>query len=501
MKLYNGIEIPTEWPPLLKEYDSDNIMPVPYLENRPNIICIDKGRQLFVDNFLIEQSNLKTVYHNAEKYRNNPVFSPQTPWEKDEALPCACPKSGGVWWDKKEKIYKMWYEAGWLNHMAYAVSYDGLSWERPSLDIEKGTNKILSYKGEIPVSFPNQEVNKTYFRPDSSTVWIDDEADSSQRYKMFLRNPGGIAPGIVMTSSDGIHWENFTLTSPVVDRSTVFYNPFRKKWVYSVRTFYNGKRARDYREHDDFLEGALWDRKEVVRWLRTDKHDAADKKIGFTPQLYNFDAVEYESIMLGMFQIHLGPENPDCEKTGIPKITELIPAYSRDGFHWSRPSREAFISASRVSGSWDRGYVQSTGGICIVKEDELWFYYSGFAGDETKLDPDWTKNGMYSGGATGIAKLRRDGFVSLKGSGEIITVLMKFESKNNLYLNHIGHVGVEILTHDYRQIAKSFPVKGDSTKTLVKWDSEFELEKYSSKPIRFKFSLHDSELYSFWVGN
>lgn len=34
-------------------------MPTPYLINRPEIIPIDVGRQLFVDNFLIERTDME----------------------------------------------------------------------------------------------------------------------------------------------------------------------------------------------------------------------------------------------------------------------------------------------------------------------------------------------------------------------------------------------------------------------------------------------------------
>ena len=50
--LYNGVTLPEVWPPknIGMNYEP---MPVPYLTNRPEIIPIDLGRQLFVDNFLI----------------------------------------------------------------------------------------------------------------------------------------------------------------------------------------------------------------------------------------------------------------------------------------------------------------------------------------------------------------------------------------------------------------------------------------------------------------
>ena len=52
-------------------------------------------------------------------------------------------KSGGVWWDPYEKIFKMWYEAGWIHTIAYATSRDGLKWERPMLDVRPGSNQVL----------------------------------------------------------------------------------------------------------------------------------------------------------------------------------------------------------------------------------------------------------------------------------------------------------------------------------------------------------------------
>ena len=104
--------------------------------------------------------------------------------------------------------------------MAYATSKDGIHWERPDLDVVPGTNEILA----------ERSVNSERFlRPDSTTVFIDYDADPSERYKLFMRNPGGNRPGISAVSADGIHFEKFRLSNEEQgDRSTVFYNPFRK---------------------------------------------------------------------------------------------------------------------------------------------------------------------------------------------------------------------------------------------------------------------------------
>ena len=56
--LYNGIVLPDKWPPTI---DPKNEAPlrIPYLEkaNIPAAIPIDVGRQLFVDDFLVESTS------------------------------------------------------------------------------------------------------------------------------------------------------------------------------------------------------------------------------------------------------------------------------------------------------------------------------------------------------------------------------------------------------------------------------------------------------------
>ena len=64
-KLYNGIVLPDEWPPRAEHFTLVP-MQVPYLQNPPAVILIDVGRQLFVDDFLIEHTTLARKYHLAE---------------------------------------------------------------------------------------------------------------------------------------------------------------------------------------------------------------------------------------------------------------------------------------------------------------------------------------------------------------------------------------------------------------------------------------------------
>lgn len=498
--LYNGIKLPEIWPPRYMSPASYKVMPVPYLESPPKVIPIDVGRQLFVDDFLIEKTTLKRKFHNARKIDANPILKPETDLEKGkDGLPVACPKDGGVWWDEQDQVFKMWYEAGWIGSMAFAISKDGLHWERQDLGIEKGTNKLL----------PD-------LLPDSTTIFLDHDTDNpNERFKLFLRGPNyaGVLHGYCLVSPDGIKWSEPVKTGICGDRSTIFYNPFRKKWVYSIRSIRAlGRtpigRSRFYYEHDNFLEGADWDER-LVFWTGADELDKPDPVIGDKPQLYNLSAVGYESLMLGLHQIHYGPKNSECAKTGTPKTTELMVSFSRDGFHWDRPNRETFIAATRKPGDWDRGYVQSVGGICTVVGDQLRFYYIGFQGDSNNLNPDDMKNGMYANGSTGVAVLRRDGFASMeagKTPGNLTTRLVTFKG-TCLFVNvncPKGRLRVEILDEQGKVIApytlkKCIPVSVDKTLYQVKWRNTHDLSALIGKKVKFRFQLENGSLYAFWI--
>jgi len=310
-----------------------------------------------------------------------------------------------------------------------------------------------------------------------------------------------------MVSGDGVHWSDPVWTGVTGDRSSAFYNPFRKKWVYSLRDSWRA-RSRRYWEYDDFLEGAWWETGEPVIWCAADNQDPPDPEIGQPAQLYNLDAVSYESIMLGIFEIHLGPPNDVCSKQGLPKITELNLAYSRDGFHWHRPDRRAFIRAERRD-VWDRGYVQPVGGICTIHGDKLWFYYTGFQGDVNKKSNPFLQDGMYDRGSTGVAFLRRDGFVSMDAGHkpvELLTRPVSFQGRC-LFVNADvdgGELRAEIANKS-GEVIEPFSlesceaVHSDSTIQRITWKPDRDLSSLTGQSVRFRFRMTKGSLYAFWV--
>ena len=68
-------------------------------------------------------------------YPRNPMLVPDRPWEGNVAGSYPT-----VLYDSKERLFKCWYEGrparpGMLSNICYAVSPDGVQWEKPDLGI------------------------------------------------------------------------------------------------------------------------------------------------------------------------------------------------------------------------------------------------------------------------------------------------------------------------------------------------------------------------------
>ena len=489
--LYNGITLAQPWPPRRRSFSNEPERP-PYLASPPDVINIDTGRQLFVDDFLIDESSLYREFHHAEYHPASPVLAPEERWEIDDpyaVMTKTAPStsamvfSDGVFFDPADRLFKMWYMAGYQQHTALATSTDGIKWTKRAANVIPGTNIVRKH------------------RRDSSTVWLDlTDSDPSARFKMAWTAMDGPPLMRLSTSPDGVHWTDRGYAGPSGDRSTCFFNPFRNRWCFSLRHEHEQlHRVRRYVETASFA-GANWSEHDPIAWLAADSLDRTGK--AGMAELYNVDAVAYESLMLGLFTIFHG------EESNREKENDLGVAFSRDGFHWSRPDRHAFAGVSSRQGDWNWANVQSAGGVCLVVGDRLHFYVSGRAGV-----PGTSLPGRCS---TGLATLRRDGFASVTDEwpnvgrvlgrypSTLITRPVRFSGAHcfvNAAVN--GALRIEMLDQAGRTIPgfgadQCAPVTGDSTKHPVKWNGA-SIDSLANTIVRFKFILDRARLFAFWV--
>ena len=499
--IYNGIVLPEQWPPY-RSYSSDircGMSPF-YLVSKPDVINISVGRQLFVDNFLIEKTSLERTYHYPEYHSANPILKPDQEWEKlgTKGAAFAAPFSDGVWYDESDGKFKMWYMAGGAQYSVnnagvtcYAESSDGINWIKPTLSIVAGTNIVD--KGS---------------ERDASVVWLDkQETNSAKRYKMFqVAGGAGNWQYHYKTSADGKTWrDNATPSQSIADRSTVYKNPFRNVWVWSMRHNVRVKstdpytvRARDYMENSDPIVGNKAAKADLSTfwfgpWPKEQKHPYYSNNDG-SPGIYNQDATPYESIMLGFFSVWQGPENDVCETDNVIKRNQIMVGYSRDGYSWYREDMNPFMSVDENRSAWNNGNLQSVVGSPIIVDDKLYFYLSGRRLEDSNEIT-----------TTGLATLRRDGFASMKGTGELLTNTLSF---NGSYFfvnaNVSGSLKVELL--DENGIVLSGFSKddckaiiGDSVKQKVEWKNNATLTSLAGKNIKVKFYVTNGEIYSFWI--
>ena len=498
--LHNGIVLPTNWPPSMGP--SQAPIPAPYLANPPPVIPIDVGRQLFVDDFLIDQSTLVRSRHRPQFWPGNPVLMPGGHDNQGFAMVF----SDGVWFDPADNTFKMWYLGDNKTGFSYATSNNGVDWIKPNIPdaVIPNTNVVLA----------------SNVRADSSTVWLDhEEPDPLKRFKAFFWKKATSGPAIDLMrtyfSPDGIHWGNEQFGVEVMsDRTTMFWNPFRKLWVKSMRRTITipaaGNRAslvarsRYYSESPNLTN---WHRPDppdpqTMFWQAADTDDVIYPGSGGAyPQLYNMDSVAYESLIVGLFSIYY----PDDQENGLtgPNLVEVNVGFSRDGFHWERVRGAgpdgAFIPASNTPDTWNGYNTQSAGGCFLVVGDELWFYFSG----RELPKPD---NGQST---TGLARMRRDGFASMDAGpaeGVLTTRPVQFNG-NRMFVNvddPNGVLRVELLNQAGAVIApfskaNSIPISVDKTLHEVTWSGGGNLASLAGTPVKVRFYLTNGSLYSFWV--
>ena len=324
----NGVELPSVWPPddiEVAEFVNDppraRRQP-PYVLQPPQTIRIDVGRQLFVDDFLVENHTFQRRWHSATTHILG-LLVPDQRWESGRGnRATARPFGGGSLLDPRTQELKLWYRCAWrgsTGKTCLAISHDGRTFTKPEL------RSAGSRRHNVVLESRFVEAFEVVY-----DAWSDPPRFVGLRME-WMTGGKRVNEYTVYDSPDGANWRKRedVHSGVMADRSTFFINPLRKRphWIFSLReNLCEGgpsghMRARRYWEiphgswlgerrccsYQNFLRNYYQCEEhragEPVPWFAIDSSDCGFRQC----DVYNVDGIAYESILLHGLAILWGP--------------------------------------------------------------------------------------------------------------------------------------------------------------------------------------------------
>ena len=343
--------------------------------------------------------------------------------------------------------------------VCYAISEDGISWEKPELGL---------------VEFQGSKANNIVLRgPHGAGIRRDKrETDPQRRFKAFFRGRDQMC---VAFSRDGFHWSDPILCPEIQARGDTHNN-----WLW----------APELGRYVGFTR--LWDRKEGVRLVgRTESADflnwtrAEEVLRGEGPdrQTYAMIVFRYASLYLGLLMVlNRDEDTVDCEL-----------AVSVDTIRWERICTGTPLIPRGPEGSYDWGCVFAAA-YPVVRKDGIRLYYAGSDGRHS----DW-RRGFFC-----LAHLRPDGFAGLEPIGEevtgtVLTAPIECAGRRLLLSADVfnGSVRAAIAGADGFGLENCKPILSSVAGEAVVWDGGGDLSKFVGKRVQLLFELRSARLYAF----
>lgn len=331
--------------------------------------------QLFLDDHVIERSTgfRRVVHHPAPR---GVVLEPDKPWETQGlSIMYVGPRKDG----KLECYYRVHGATIPIDTTAYAVSDDGIHWEKPNLGL------VLEGPGEemnnlLPCGAPF-ELGKYGNISDPNKRFLIGLGDKSLGQKNQLY----FAPELPDWENDPDWRSKLTKAGykPSYKLGLHFWDDQHGEWVF----------MRQSPNHPPARCVARWATKDLQNWtlkpvFYPDAHDSSDPR--FYDEIYGMHAMHTEGMVLGFAEWLIGDQTrPDIGVLGQELIGTLMMkgtmdvrvSVSRDGgFTWDRTvSREAWIPHGTEQDSYDR--LVRLHASPLRRGDEDWFYCVVVDGD------------------------------------------------------------------------------------------------------------------------
>lgn len=500
-------------------------------------LSIGTRRQVFVDGRFIEKSyGVQLVVHRPLK-TGQLVIKCEHPWEERLGQYHSVLYEGG--------LYHIWYtvygradeEKMPVRSIAYAKSKDGIVWQKPNLGLVEvyGTrnNNIVLGHGFGGVKGATH----------GCMVFLDPHAPNDQRFRL-VSNPKEFGKYLqLFSSSDGIHWRlthrdimKFRSEGHHLDsQNVIFWDDRVNKYVAYVRRNLrpagsqgrsvarteSGKLSR-FPDVDDSPDVLKFDQKDP------ETYDPVNKTRIQIVDFYTNGTIKYPwaqdaYYMFPSEYFHYGTFLKDFRK-GQPVNAGALDvrfAASRDGVHWERYDRRAFVDIG-MKEEWDSRSIYMAYGLVpgnVERQMYMYYYGSNTLHGWDRDDQHRERNKRLLRRRIGVPKteihsigrltIRRDGFISARAAytgGEFSTLPLTFEGDElvlNVDTSAVGQVQVQILDENGKPVPGYSLEDCDQIHTaneinrVVKWNGKGNISKLAGKPVRLHFVMRDADLYAF----
>jgi hypothetical protein len=370
--------------------------------------------------------------------------------------------------------YRMYYRGnppGLPEVTCYAESKDGITWTKPNLG-------LFPFKGSTKNNIVWAGPGTHNFTPFKDT---NPAAADAERYKAV-----GGGPLLAFVSPDGIRWkllrERPIITKGAFDsQNLAFWDARRGCYVAYFRGFRDRVRDILTATSPDFL---TWTDPVYL------DYGGAPREHFYTNAITPYFRASH--LYLG-FPKRFVPGRKVVTEQPEGGVSDGVFMTSRDGLHWDRRFREAFIRPGPDRLNWMHRSNMTAWGLLPTAAGEISLYYS-----EHYNTP---QNQLRR------ATLRTDGFASVRApaaGGELLTKPLTFQGQK-LVLNYstsaAGDVRVEVQGADGK-VLPGFAlfdcpeIYGDQIERTVAWKGGPDLGRLAGKPVRLRFVMRDADLYA-----
>ena len=492
---------------------------------------IDGRRQLFVDNDVIAAvRHVKRSYQEPLKHQANPLIRQDSPWEEFVYFRTS---NYTVLYDDGDRLFKCWYEdlpgaRSYQAYQMYAVSSDGIHWEKPLVGLEKGGQKT------------NIVWRKDGGGIHSPSILLDpNESDPARRFKAVYCNeaPGLNVPkrttmastasdGLSLAfSPDGIQWMPYE-GNPILreygsDVEILTWDPIDEHYVLTCRAIHVADSPHPGHGYEfapycpDQPEGVYCPRRKVSRMVSDDCiHWSEPIVISEPGPGDDLQEAHYGLMPWRVDEHHLGFLMV-LEQVDDTLYFELV--HSRDGEHWTRAQPGRSVLSRGEPGAYDSLMIECPSSFVTVG-DEHWIYYAGASCHHDYWGPGCDVPGVPEASQwpnarthLGLARIRVDGWVALEAvlrEGYVETKPVYSEG-SKLIINgrckEDGYIAVEVMDNwnnpwpgFTREECDLFT--GDAVSHAVSWKGRTDV---NSIPwcVKLRFWMRNSELYSFRIAD